>query len=409
MQKLSFQQQVLGGFILTLICIFSGALIAHHRIQELQNDSKSVDRTQEIIKFTNQVFINVVQAESSVRGLTSTGNSYYLDAYNENLSKITPSVDRLGSLLRDDPDQAALADSLKFYVSQKLYVMSKILWTINSNNFTSAKAELLTDRSINHVQSLIEAIKAKEGIYLADKRKISEANVAETLQLFLAGSIVILGLFLLLFQYIRISFRKRKAIEDNLTKTNEQLQLMSEENKMQNWLLKGCTVIDEAMRGQRQIKLLSKAIIDSVCLYTDANVGAIYIPTERNTLKIEAGYAFDSDLYKIEIMQGDGLVGRVCADKMPYLLNNVPTDYIKIKSALGEASPGTILIQPLLFEGKIKGVIELGFLEMPENTAQFVDRVSHNIAVAINGAEAMYKVQALLEHAAIFSEEVAMN
>jgi CHASE3 domain sensor protein len=406
MPRFSFQQQVLTGFIITLLFIFAGALTAYNRIRELQNDSRAVDRSQEVLKFTNHVLINIVQAESSVRGLTATGNSYYLDAYNENLSKINPSVDRLKSLLEGDRSQAVLVDSLKLHVSQKLYVMSQILWSVNSKEYDKAKAELLSDRTINHVQSLIDAIKFKETVDLAAKRKISEKNVTETLIVFVFGSAIIIGLFLLMFQYIRASFKKRKQIEDNLLETNQQLKDISEENKSQNWLLKGSTVIDEAMRGKRQLSELCEAIIKSVCIYTEANIGAIYTLNENNNLELEAGYAFDHELYHIEIAPGDGLVGQVAASNEPYILHNVPSGYLKIKSALGESAPRKILIQPVLFEGELKGVMEIGYFDMPETTGIFIERVSHSIAVAINSVQARSQVQSLLEHAGLYAEEV---
>ncbi|WP_207531653.1 CHASE3 domain-containing protein [Desertivirga arenae] len=404
MPKFSFQQQVLTGFIITLLFIFSGALTAYNRIQELQNDSHAVDRSQDVIKFTNQVLINIVQAESSVRGLTATGNSYYLDAYNENLSKINPSIDRLSSLIKDNPYQSILVDSLKQHVSQKLYVMSSILWSINAGEFDKAKADLLSDRTINRVQSLIDAIKFKENLDLAENRKVSDANVKETLIVFLIGSGIIIGLFLLMFQFIQQSFKKRKLIEDNLLETNQQLKEISEENKTQNWLLKGSTVIDEAMRGKKQISELCDAIIKNLCIYTNANIGAIYRLNENNNLELESGYAFDPDLYHIEITPGDGLVGQVASSHETFILNNIPPGYLKIKSALGESSPRTILIQPLLFEGELKGVMEIGFLEMPESTAKFIERISHNIAVVMNSVQTRSQVQSLLKNTELLAE-----
>ena len=42
------------------------------------------------------------------------------------------------------------------------------------------------------------------------------------------------------------------------------------------------------------------------------------------------------------------------------LLTNVPKDYIKISSGLGEANPTNLIILPVFFENKVKAVIELG-------------------------------------------------
>src|SRR5687767_15285480 len=56
---------------------------------------------------------------------------------------------------------------------------------------------------------------------------------------------------------------------------------------------------------------------------------------------------------------GEGLVGQAALEKKPILLTNVPDDYIRITSGLGEAPPRNILVLPVLFEGQVKAVIEL--------------------------------------------------
>jgi hypothetical protein len=60
-----------------------------------------------------------------------------------------------------------------------------------------------------------------------------------------------------------------------------------------------------------------------------------------------------------EFALGQGLVGQVAIEKERILLNNVPKDYIKIGSGLGEASPVSVIVLPVLFEKEIKAVIEL--------------------------------------------------
>ncbi|WP_256012038.1 CHASE3 domain-containing protein [Desertivirga xinjiangensis] len=389
MPKLSFQQRVLTGFITTLILVFTGAIISYNRIRDLQKDSLSVDRTQEIIKFTNQVFINIVQAESSVRGLIATGNSYYLDDYNESLSKINPSVDRLSSLLKEDPSQRILADSLRYQVSQKLYAMSKILWAFNLKDFQKAQSDLLADRTINKVQSIVDAINTKENALLTERRKISEANVEKSILLFFVGSAVIMILFLVLFQFIRLSFKKRKIVEDSLAESNFQLKKISEENELQNWILKGNALMDEAMRGQRNLKTLSNAIIRSIGEYSGARIGALYLFNENKNLQVAGTYAFDSNFASREIKLGEGLVGQVAKNKDAHILKDIPADYIKIKTALGGCSPKVLILQPVFFEDEIIGVVELGYIEMPEIATTFIRRVVNNIGIVINSVQTM--------------------
>jgi hypothetical protein len=59
---------------------------------------------------------------------------------------------------------------------------------------------------------------------------------------------------------------------------------------------------------------------------------------------------------------GEGLVGQCALEKERILLTEVPEDYIKISSGLGEAKPLNIVVLPVVFEGVVKAVIELASL-----------------------------------------------
>ena len=60
---------------------------------------------------------------------------------------------------------------------------------------------------------------------------------------------------------------------------------------------------------------------------------------------------------------GQGLVGQAALEGKRIVLSKVPPDYIQITSALGEAPPHAIVVVPILFEGEVKGVIELASFE----------------------------------------------
>ena len=56
---------------------------------------------------------------------------------------------------------------------------------------------------------------------------------------------------------------------------------------------------------------------------------------------------------------GEGLVGQCAYEKDRILITDVPDDYIRIGSGLGEAIPMSIVVLPVIFEGEVKAVIEL--------------------------------------------------
>ena len=104
---------------------------------------------------------------------------------------------------------------------------------------------------------------------------------------------------------------------------------------------------------------------------------------------------------------GEGLVGQAALEAKPIIFGDVPDDYIRINSGLGNAVPKNILVYPLLYDGNVKGVIEIGTAkEISELDNQLLALVSENTSIAINSAQSRDQLKELLEETQRQSEEL---
>ena len=86
---------------------------------------------------------------------------------------------------------------------------------------------------------------------------------------------------------------------------------------------------------------------------------------------------------------------------------NVPDDYIKVTSGLGESVPRNIMVVPLIADNDVVGVIELGSLEeFTDLQIQFMEQVAEGVAISLNSAIARVKMKELLEKTQQQSEEL---
>src|SRR3712207_7687138 len=117
------------------------------------------------------------------------------------------------------------------------------------------------------------------------------------------------------------------------------------------------------LQGQRDLFTVSKVVLSELAPLVNANHGVFYINrlTEEETeLKLLASYAYrERKNLASSFKYGEGLVGQCALEKEQILLTEVPSDYIKISSGLGESTPLNIVVLPVLFEGQVKAVIEL--------------------------------------------------
>ena len=170
----------------------------------------------------------------------------------------------------------------------------------------------------------------------------------------------------------------------------------------QDWLKTGQTGLNEAMTGDQALQELTQNIINFLCRYLDAKLGIFYIAekTEEETqLRPIATYACtQQQTAACTFHLGEGLVGEVALKTKALILNEVPNNYLKITSGLGQAVPHSIVVQACFYEQQLKGVLELGFINaQPPHISEFLQQVLPTIGIAINSAESRQRMQTLLE------------
>ena len=126
-----------------------------------------------------------------------------------------------------------------------------------------------------------------------------------------------------------------------------------------------------------------------------------------NELFLSAGVALDQKTVKKAIDFGEGIAGQCAASCKHILINDVAETDIHINYSAGSIKPKSILAVPVFYEGKLKGVIEVGFVnEFNPVISQFLNNASHNIGMSIKSALDHQRLQELLEETQSQSEEL---
>src|SRR5205823_7881362 len=82
--------------------------------------------------------------------------------------------------------------------------------------------------------------------------------------------------------------------------------------------------------------------------------------------------------------------------------------YLRGRSGIGEAPPASLLILPVLFEGEVKGVIELGSLARFKPIQRvLLERIAEGIGVVLNTVATTSRTEHLLEELKASNAELA--
>ncbi len=173
------------------------------------------------------------------------------------------------------------------------------------------------------------------------------------------------------------------------------------DERQRNWVSQGLAEFGDILRTHTvDLESMTYAALSGLVRYLDANQGALYISNEEDQeLQMIACHAYDRKKFPDKnIIWGEGLIGAVAMERKGYYTDKIPEHYLSITSGLGKANPKYLLIEPLIWNEKVFGIIEIAsFKKMEEHQLQFVARVAENIATTISTMESNLRTGQLLK------------
>lgn len=203
-------------------------------------------------------------------------------------------------------------------------------------------------------------------------------------------------------------------MREELKKAKTEEEKREEENRQRTWSSQGVALFSDILRKHSDnLNELSFEIISKMIQYTNSNQGGIFIVNDNDRenifLEMTACYAYDRQkFFKRRIEVGEGLVGRCYQEQEKIFLTDIPNDYIKISSGLGEDNPKCLLLVPLAYNDKIYGILEIAsFSVFQEFEIEFLERIGESIAATISSVKANIQTQMLLEQSQQQAEEMS--
>jgi len=201
------------------------------------------------------------------------------------------------------------------------------------------------------------------------------------------------------------------ALKDNINEMIRNLKDTTQKNTEQDWLKTNLAKFTSMLQGQRDLLTVANLILSEVAPLVRAQHGVFYInelDEGEVTLKLMGSYAYQkrkklSERFRLR----EGIVGQCALEKQRILVTEVPDDYIKISSGLGEATPMNIVSLPVLFEGEVRAVIELAsFHNFSEIHLAFLDQLTESIGIVLNTIEANMRTENLLKQSQSLAQEL---
>ena len=197
---------------------------------------------------------------------------------------------------------------------------------------------------------------------------------------------------------------KNAGLSQALLNMQAKLRAINEDEQKRKWANEGITKFVEIIRsGESNVSALGDSIIKALVTYTGSAQGGLYVWNDDHAddqyLELVSAYAFNRKKFEErKIKAGEGLLGQAYLEQLTTHLTEIPPDYFRVVSGLGEMDPYAILIVPLISDGKIYGLVELASLKpYQEHEIAFVEKLGETLASTLSSVKTNEKNRKLLQ------------
>ncbi|WP_037576684.1 response regulator [Sporocytophaga myxococcoides] len=415
-EKFGLNKKIRLGLGFSIILLILSSSLSFYTILKLIEQSSWVDHTNEILINIESTISQLRGAETGQRGYLLTGDEQFLEPYRNAESKVKVNLAKLKELTADNKYQRQSIDTLERLISLRFDRMNDVLEKFRRDKTQISYRDMVVGKKMmDEIRSMYTNMRSEEQGLLKSRIAAVNKYYRSSPIIIIISSLIAIVLAGVSFYFINRDIRNKeivqqelKALNSRLEESNEELIKNRNEVTNQNYLLQANSRINDLLRGERDLGLLSNKVLSFLTEFMKAQAGVIYIAQDDGSFEITDTYAIETNAnLPKKFYSGEGLLGQCALQKKVQLINDVSVKNIKINSGLAAFDVAEILIVPFHHSENTVALVELLSREkFNELDLQFIYSVGSTISIFINGIKSEMRTFELLSETQNQSEEL---
>ena len=214
-------------FGLCTAILFGNAISLYDNLQTLRTTNSSIEHAWDVKDRLSLVNVLVMDAESSLRGYFLTGDKVYLGPVNTAKKDINDEFKTLSGLLRDNPVQTRYLAQLQLLFAQKMQHLDQSIALYGSGGLEKIVTQARKVQgleSMDEIRLLVVIMQREENDLLAGRSGLFYSGYRKAVMVGVAINAIALLVLVLFYRLIRRNFYKRLAVQQELQRTNDNLE-----------------------------------------------------------------------------------------------------------------------------------------------------------------------------------------
>ncbi|WP_305823695.1 response regulator [Massilia brevitalea] len=365
-----------------------------------------VEHSQQVIGNATEVNRLVSDMETGMRGYLLTGDESFLGPYVVAKPKVDAELENLSRLVNDNDSQVGRLQRVR---------AAQVEWVRYSNEMIERRRrneDVIESIKSGRGKILTDDMRAQFAAFIAMERTLLQAR-NEDARSVTTWSVGFYLLFTLIVGGMMAAFGRRELVRLS-TSYSDILDHEAEHNtelRHQAWLRTGQTELATRSAGIHSLEPLAQAVLDHVVRYVGGTVAAMYVRNDEGVLRRIGAFGFSNEEERnLVIEPGASLASQAANENRLITVDNLPDDYMKVASSLGESVPREVVIAPINNFGKVKGVIEIGFLHgIRERDVEFLKLIADNVGASVAAVVYRQRLQDALSETQALNEELQVQ
>ncbi len=388
--------QIITACIIVLSMVAIACAMASRRYRLIQE--RGYEERRRMFGFTEQLAAGSDHLTGAARAYASTGDRRYYDAFQQELRearnrdlavegmrqlKLLPSELELITRAKRNSDRLVLLENQAFAAAGS-NDLQRAIHIVYGPEFEAAKAAVM--EPIAECRRAVEHRFTVGGAELGARAELMAVVALGTLVL---SALTVVAALLLFYRKrvvnplaelnrnlralvhkaegARVGYQDDTSEIGELARSIESYRVAVAEGERQQWVRTSVAELAEALQGTERPEDFGSRLLSKLVPWAGGGCAAFHLLNEvdghyyMRSVYGRAQPAIDPKRFE----PGEGILGQAVRDRELLLLTELPADYIRIGSGLGEAPPRVLAALPLTVSDRVLAVVEIAAFAAP--------------------------------------------